>query len=358
MMREIVSPPFAARFASPDIRDERALMGLTAGVLWIVAALTGLVGQLLPGSPPVDQALFSVLALVVLAYGVACVRGVLPWTSVSMRGHALVTGALMPVVGLAVWATGGAESYMQPLLLFPLLQIAYFFPLRMAAPLVLVLNLVFAAPLAYEDHPTANAFPSRVLCFVGACALLTVVLQMLKARLVRAEERQGAIARTDALTRLANRRGFDAALAAAIAAHGDAERGRRADDATPACALVLLDLDGFKAINDSRGHAAGDELLRAVAARCSEVLRPGDTLARIGGDEFAIVAPGAGMVGAARLRAAVGDALRQAGARATIAWAVHGVDAVDADGLLRVADRRLYEGKDQRGIDRLLPAGT
>jgi diguanylate cyclase (GGDEF)-like protein len=347
---------FAACFASPDVRDERPLMAPTAGVLWIVAAVAAGVAQLLPGSPDVIVWLFAALEAFVILYGLSCIRGVVPWTTVPMLGHALSLAALLPVVGLALWATGGMDSYIQPLVLFPLLHIAYFFPIRMAAPLVVVLNLTYAAPLVYEAHPTADAYPGRVLCFVVASALLTVVLQLLKGRLMHAEMRQREMARTDALTGLANRRGFDDALGEAIAARGDAERGRRSADAEDACAVIVVDLDGFKVVNDTKGHAAGDELLRAVADGCAEAVRPADTLARIGGDEFAVVAPAAGAAGAERLTEALETAVDLTGARATIAWAVHGTDGTRADDLLRVADRRLYARKASRPTDSLLRA--
>jgi len=343
-----VSLRLTYRLPLSDVTDERALMGLTAGVLWLVAAATALLGQLFPGSPDLDPVWFTALEAFVVLYGVASIRDWVPWTSVSMRGHAITTALLLPLCGYALWATGGANSYIQPLMLFPLLHIAYFFPARMAIPLGVILNLTYAAPLVYEEHPTATAFPGRVATFVLASSLITFVLQMLKGRLTSAESRQRGMARTDALTGLANRRGFDSELSAALAGRGDAERGRRAVDRGPACALILLDLDGFKAVNDAHGHAAGDDLLRAVAAGCRGVLRPGDTFARIGGDEFAVVAPGAGRAGAIRLAAALRDAVDRAGARATVAWALHGPDGADAEALLRVADRRLYEGKAAR----------
>lgn len=95
-----------------------------------------------------------------------------------------------------------------------------------------------------------------------------------------ARERElSAAALTDGLTGLANRIGFDRHLAEALAGAGP-ER---------ATLLVFIDLNGFKQINDSQGHAAGDEVLRAVARRLAGQCRDGDCAARIGGDEFALV---------------------------------------------------------------------
>jgi diguanylate cyclase (GGDEF)-like protein len=85
----------------------------------------------------------------------------------------------------------------------------------------------------------------------------------------------------DPLTDLANRALFTDRVAAALA--------RRGDSATTTVAVLLLDLDDFKTVNDSLGHAAGDELLVAVATRLRSCVRPGDTLARLAGDEFAIL---------------------------------------------------------------------
>jgi diguanylate cyclase (GGDEF)-like protein len=331
--------------AATDPRDERALMGFTAGALWLVAAATTAVGALLPGAPHTVAWMFGLLEAFVVLYALGCITGKIDWGSVSLRGHALVTALLLPLIGLAVWSTGGANSYIHPLILFPLLHVAYFFPLRMSIPLVTELVLIYAAPLVYAEHATAHAFPGRALAFAVSAAVLTAVVRALKGRLLAAEDRQRQMARTDALTGLANRRGFDQALADALGAAGDVDRGRRAADLEPGSALLLIDLDDFKAVNDAHGHAAGDDLLRTVAAHCDAVVRPGDTLARIGGDEFAVVAPGAGEPGAERLAAALDAAIRTAGSKATIAWAIHPDDGAGQDELLRAADRRLYAGK-------------
>jgi len=95
---------------------------------------------------------------------------------------------------------------------------------------------------------------------------------------VLAQERLHAMAHTDPLTGLANRRTLQAALEACL------REGRRG-------ALLLLDLDHFKGVNDTLGHGAGDELLAGVAQRLRECLRPGDLVARLGGDEFAVLMP-------------------------------------------------------------------
>ena len=106
-------------------------------------------------------------------------------------------------------------------------------------------------------------------------AMADAVLQM-KGELV-------AQAASDPLTGLPNRHAFDARLAAAAETEGSACPG----------AVLYIDLDDFKQVNDSRGHAAGDELLRLVALRLEQAMRPGDFVARLGGDEFAVLLEGA-----------------------------------------------------------------
>jgi diguanylate cyclase (GGDEF)-like protein len=113
-----------------------------------------------------------------------------------------------------------------------------------------------------------------------ACVLVSLARTVLTFHELRALHEVRGEAVTDHLTGLPNRR----ALAA--------EMERLSRDGRPA-ALILLDLDGFKAVNDGLGHGAGDELLRRLGDRLNAALRPGDLLARLGGDEFAILLPGA-----------------------------------------------------------------
>jgi len=96
----------------------------------------------------------------------------------------------------------------------------------------------------------------------------------------RCSQRLADLARTDPLTGLANRSGFNQRIGAALS------RARRQDRHL---AVMFLDLDGFKAVNDQYGHGAGDELLKIVGTRLSAVVRDYDAVARLGGDEFALL---------------------------------------------------------------------
>lgn len=143
---------------------------------------------------------------------------------------------------------------------------------------------------------------------------------------------------TDELTGLLNRRGFiDAFLRANAAARRGGPRGT----------IVLCDLDGFKKLNDRFGHAHGDHALRRMGALLRAKTRKMDAVARIGGDEFALLLVSAPLASAPGKCVDLGDALRAIGLEASFGAAEYDGEA-DEDAVLHRADMAMYEEKRRR----------
>jgi diguanylate cyclase (GGDEF)-like protein len=153
-----------------------------------------------------------------------------------------------------------------------------------------------------------------------------------------------SLANTDSLTALRNRRGLNEALVALVPG-ATAQR---------LLVIYMLDLDGFKPVNDQYGHDVGDELLVAIGARLTAAMRPQDIVARVGGDEFVVVATD---VDSPARAAALGDKLLavfaspfQCGEQAcqvgvTIGYVLVPPDGVHIPDLLKAADAAMYAGK-------------
>ncbi len=186
----------------------------------------------------------------------------------------------------------------------------------------------------------------RVSNLAHALAVVTLLTAMVRTQVAfRRLERMVHLRRreaiTDELTGLPNRLALYADVGARLADHSS----RRA--------LLLLDLDKFKEVNDSLGHQVGDRLLVQVGARLQEHLRPGDLLARLGGDEFAVLLEDAGReqgaAAATRLRAALAEPFALEGlslhSGASIGIALSPEDGTDLNTLLRKADIAMYKAK-------------
>ncbi len=179
-------------------------------------------------------------------------------------------------------------------------------------------------------------FPSIIIVLALNMGLTLMVAERMRNVLVRAADR-------DELTQVLNRRGFKAELWRLLG-HGN--------QATPG-AVVLIDLDHFKATNDTLGHAAGDRLLRCLAEAVSGQLRTGDAVGRMGGDEFAVALAGVNSAQAAeiaeRLRAAYVAAAASISPEISPTMST-GVAMISPDDrsindLISRADKALYEAK-------------
>lgn len=181
----------------------------------------------------------------------------------------------------------------------------------------------------------------------GCASRYTLVLRDASARRDAAEALRRSVW-SDHLTGLANRRAFFDAASAEIA---------RAGRSNGALSVVLLDADRFKQINDRHGHAAGDAVLCHLARLMEASFRPQDTVARIGGEEFAVLLPGADLEQAAaaatRLCQAVAAQpvdVKEATIALTVSAGVASLGSegvLDMDGLMQCADRALYQAKAQ-----------
>ena len=192
------------------------------------------------------------------------------------------------------------------------------------------------------DSPTA--IPVSYTHLVLGARVKAIHLEANRARVEG--ETLRSMAHTDALTGLPNRRGLQGRLAIAL-------RGAAHDRML---AVFLMDLDGFKPVNDRFGHDVGDALLVAVGQRIQAQLRGQDVVARLGGDEFVVLAAGladevAAQTLAHKLLAAFGKPFEALGQRCevglTIGYAMAPLDGTTADELLKRADAAMYAGKGQ-----------
>ncbi len=243
----------------------------------------------------------------------------------------LVTIAL---AGAAIAIDGGDSSPLVLLLFPPLVFAALSYPLRSVVLLAGATELLFVGVTALD--PATD--PARV-AFCAAALAMTAVLCAWQAQTHdRRRQNLTAISRTDPLTGCLNRRGFEQQL--------DAELADSTRTGQP-LALVMLDLDDFKRVNDTLGHAAGDELLCWTVSRIREVVRATDSIGRLGGDEFAVLLRTAGQAEGVQKAAVVREALSER-ISAAVGVAAFPADGVDETELLRRADNAVYASKRER----------
>jgi diguanylate cyclase (GGDEF)-like protein len=210
------------------------------------------------------------------------------------------------------------------------------------------LAVIVSATTAAADAP-ANRLALRLgiaylvtgLLLAGLAVLLIAAFRHARRALQASNELLVVQAATDPLTGLANRRALEAAIAD-LSTHEETT------------GVVVVDLDGLKTINDTCGHAVGDEALRRTAAAIRSVVRPADLVARLGGDEFVIVLPNSDPWRTAdvadRARAAIASIELPAYGHLSATTGIDASGGSDLPNALERADRHLYQGKQLRRV--------
>lgn len=330
-------------YAQASLRLNQRLMVGSAGAMFGAAALDGLIGSVLPGDPPYPPEpiiAVTVLTAVILVTGRWWPRWAL--ASLGPLGVALVAFALSTAPG----ANDGALLYA-----LPVLWTSFFFGLP--GTIAIVAWVAIAQTGALLVLPASSSYPGRwidVMVAVSSVAAVVCALQRRNDRLLGALERE---ARTDALTGLLNRRGLQERAALELPRAG--REGRP-------IALLLYDIDHFKRINDRWGHEIGDRVLARLGELLGELARGTDVVARVGGEEFLIMLPGAGEPEARaldeRLRAAltVWARTEQPVVEVSAGLTVFETPA-ELETMVRAADAALYDAK-RMGRNRTVPAAV
>lgn len=328
---------------------------LMGAVLWAGGALCALV--LLPVAPPtraIGAAGWAVTAALLLTCVLMVWRRLDQRRMVSLRELQLSAYLGLGAIALLEWLAGGRSSPYHSLYALPVLFAAGVHTSRGLRLFLPVAALAAAGPLLYHGWSREDAIDTgtQILMFVALAAATRVLLGVLRAQraaLRHAQERAELMARQDTLTGLGNRRAFEEVLGVEIS------RARRAE---APLSVMIADLDGFKQVNDQLGHAHGDRCLRSVAGALTSHARAEDQCFRWGGDEFAVVLPGADAVEAEavvqRFTAAVAEGCKNAkGQPLNMTCALAQLDEqTTAAELVANADRALIELKARRAAAR------
>ena len=303
----------------PEVATPRVMAAVT-GSLYCTGGTVVLAAALDEPAPTAAVAGLLAIGVVAVLTGLACLR----WGRWLGRGiyHLLVAaGTGLIVIASLLAGSPATATALAGLMVFVALD-SFFYFAGLGAVLQLLGALVGGAAVLVARPDVPLAVPVA-LCLV--CVAVAVVVGALVRRASSAGE--------DPLTGLANRRRFD----------------ESAEQLLQVCArtgiplsAALLDIDHFKAVNDTRGHAAGDDLLRLVADRWSPALPTGAVLARHGGDQFSLLLPDT----AGPVALAVVEQLRAAVPEVGLSCGVTGLQPDEtASQLMRRADRALYQAK-------------
>lgn len=278
----------------------------------------------------------SVPTLITGGFAVVIGVGCMIWSRWVPHWFVLCIGPLgVALIAGSSILTGTTGDGSELLYLWPVLFSAYFLSLRSAVFNVTLIALVYP-PIALWTRGTPGITPSVYM--IGTSIVTLVVTTSLRRQVNRTVESAAREARTDKLTDLPNRRSWDDGLAGLLR------------DGTPLC-LLMIDLDLFKRLNDTHGHAAGDTALGLVARVLRTQTRQTDLLARIGGEEFAVALRDCALEDAMkraeeiRLAVEVRSGDWTAPLTVSIGVAALTADTPTCEELMARADAALYEAK-------------
>jgi len=327
------------------VREDRVTMARTFTYLFGTGATLVLLSLLFPHSPGRDTT--GLLITTLGAYLVA-IGFLVAWDRLPLWAFEASPLAGTVVVSLAVYFSGPEAATAYALFyLWVALAACYFLRPPVAFTHLCIASAAYALVLVLS--PGHVMLPGLTWAMVtGTLAVLGILMTTLRGQLDQLVKQLAAAARTDSLTQLANRRELEERFAAEL------ERSTRT--ARP-LSIVVLDLDWFKEYNDRFGHSAGDRVLVLLAQALKRATRTSDVVARLGGEEFGVLAPETDETEAyllsERLRAEVRSAFARETEKMTIScgvasFPIHGITLGE---LLHAADRALYEAKES-GRDR------
>lgn len=304
----------------------------------LAGGLVALLGLVLPHGDGMDEVGVAISAAGAFAIAAIVVLG---FDRLSVGAFQLIAFAGSALATIAIHSSSDVSPYGPLAYVWVTVYAFYFFSLPAALLQMAALGAMFGIELGTRelDYTPVGDW----IATVGTLATVGLLVAIVRDRLISLISNLSDAARTDPLTGLLNRRGFEEAFDVEL------ERARRTDRSL---SVIVGDLDRFKDVNDQLGHAAGDEILRRIGETLRAAKRSWDCAARVGGEEFAILAPETDEHGAytlaERMRIEVERTFELAGTSqltasfGVVSYPVHGQTAA---ALLKAADQALYAAK-------------